>query len=211
MNSNSKFPHDRVVFFSDAVFAIAITLLVIEIKVPTHEEIKLHGVGGSLAHIVPLFIGYFVSFIVTGLFWKMHLEIGQLVKSFTTGLIWVNTLLLLFVGLMPFTTALYSENFANNEAFSFYCLNLTAIGFMSFLFVHLVRKKENLDSILGKWPSRWLTLRTSIVPIVFALCILLAQWLPLFSRYAFILIFVFQIIGRRFFKRKAIGAGETLS
>src|SRR5215213_2388076 len=118
MTDLSKYPHDRVVFFSDAVFAIAITLLVIEIKVPTHDQVHGLGVAGSLYNLIPLFIGYLVSFVVTALFWKSHLQLCRDIKSFDTKLIWLNIFLLLFVGLMPFSTALYSENFGNNIAFA---------------------------------------------------------------------------------------------
>jgi uncharacterized membrane protein len=205
MNDSSRFPHDRIVFFSDAVFAIAITLLVIEIKVPTHEQIQEYGLGTALRKMIPLFIGYFMSFLVTALFWKAHLQLCQYIKTFNEKLLWINIWLLLFVALMPFSTALYFENLTNNIAFYFYCMNLASIGLMSYwMHVHTI-KKENLAVLLNKTFVRWLKIRVLITPIIFLLCIPLAMFLPLaVSRWAFILIFIFQFIGRRKFERKAV-------
>ena len=208
MNTDSRFPHDRVVYFSDAVFAIAITLLVIEIKVPTHDQVHSLGMADSLRRLTPLFIGYVVSFLVTALFWTAHLELCRHIKVFDNKLVWLNIWKLLFVALMPFTTALYSENFGDNIAFSFYCLNLATIGTMSFWMHAYAVKKENLESLLGKQTAQWMKIRALIVPFVFLLCIPLTM-LPsvLISRFGFVLIFIFQMIGAKFYnRRKAVEA-----
>jgi uncharacterized membrane protein len=202
MTEQSKFPHDRVVFFSDAVFAIAITLLVIEIKVPSHQQLHDLGTAAALQKLTPLFIGYFVSFLVTALFWKYHLQLGQFIKKFDNKMLWLNIALLMFVGLMPFSTALYSENFGDNAAFNFYCLNLTAIGLMSFWLTAYTAKKEKLEEIQGKHAVRLMKVRSIIVPVVFLLCIPFAMLSPLLSRFSFLLIFVFHFIAERIYKKK---------
>jgi uncharacterized membrane protein len=58
------FPHDRVVFFSDAVFAIAITLLAIELRLPTQEMVEHVGAEAASREVVSLFIAYIVSFLL---------------------------------------------------------------------------------------------------------------------------------------------------
>jgi uncharacterized membrane protein len=205
MTDSSRFPHDRVVFFSDAVFAIAITLLVIEIKIPTHEQTHEHGLGESLRRLLPLFLGYFMSFLVTALFWKSHLQLCQYIKTFNERLIWINIWLLLFVALMPFSTALYFENLTDKVAYYFYWSNLTAIGIMSYWMHTYAIKKEKLETLLGKTSVRWLKMKAVVAPLVFLLCIALTVFLPLgISRWAFILIFIFQFIGRRKFERKSV-------
>jgi len=190
-----KYPHDRVVFFSDAVFAIAITLLVIEIKVPSHETIHELGLRGALAMLTPLFIGYGVSFIVTALFWRAHLQLCTLVTSFNSKLIWTNIVLLLFVGMMPFSTALYSENFGNNAAFTSNCLNLAAIGITNFFLTRVIISSQHLRSTLSKKEIRWLQGRALAVPVIFLLCIAITVVSPMIARVAFILIFIVQKIG----------------
>src|SRR5436190_6795291 len=105
---NMKFPTDRVVYFSDAVFAIAITLLVIEIKIPTHEQIEVLGYAGVLNKLIPLFIGFFITFMVTVIFWRSHLSMFHQVKEIDNTLLWTNILLLMFVALLPFSSGFYS-------------------------------------------------------------------------------------------------------
>lgn len=196
---NIKYPHDRIVFFSDAVFAIAITLLVIEIKVPGHDVIHNIGMATALQRLIPLFIGFFVSFLVTGLFWKSHLQLCTLIIKFDSKLIWINTLLLLFVALMPFSTALYSENFGSNVAFAFYCLNVAMIGLFHFWMTFTVISRAEFT---GDVNTNWMKVRALVVPIVFLVCIGLAFINPMLSRVAFVLIFVIQAIGDRISKRK---------
>jgi len=202
-----EFPHERIVFFSDAVFAIAITLLIIEIKVPSHVVLHEIGVGGALNKLIPLFTGFVVSFLVTGLFWKAHLIICQRIKHFDHKLLWINIFLLLFVALMPFSTAFYSENFNLNGSFIFYCLNLAAIGFFSFWMTAYSIKKENIASQVGSRYANWIKLRALISPLIFLLCIALTFLSPFLSRFSFILIFVFQSIGDRIYKKHAPATG----
>jgi uncharacterized membrane protein len=90
MSSDIKpdtFPHERIALFSDAVFAIAITLLVIEIKIPTHAQVHAHGLAGALSEMIPLFIGYLVSFLVITLFWVGHMKTWKHVTSATSGMV----------------------------------------------------------------------------------------------------------------------------
>ncbi|HEY5825478.1 MAG TPA: TMEM175 family protein, partial [Cyclobacteriaceae bacterium] len=144
-----SFPYDRVNNFSDAIFAIGITLLVLEVKVPTAMEMSELGVGGLLDKRIPYFIGYFVSFMVTALYWRSHLQLFQWVKAIDNKLLWLNLWLLFFVVLLPFSTALYSYFFTEDSAFACYCLNLAAIGFMSYLMTVYVVKKESLAEQIG--------------------------------------------------------------
>lgn len=100
---------ERLTFFSDAVFAIAITLLVIEIRPPV-----LHGAGETelreaLAALVPNYIGFLVSFFVIGRFWLGHHRLfGQLARA-DDRLTFANLLLLLGIAFLPFPTAVFSE------------------------------------------------------------------------------------------------------
>lgn len=197
-----KYPHDRIVFFSDAVFAIAITLLVIEIKIPTHEQIHELGMNGVIDRLFPLLIGFFISFMVTALFWRWHLVIMNLVKTIDNTLVWLNVWLLLFVALLPFSSGFYSENFGDNAPFFIYCVDLALIGFFSFLITAYVAKKEKLAETVGKYQVRWMKQRALLVPIIFLLCIPLAFISPLFSRLGFLLIFVMQVIGTRYYRGK---------
>ncbi len=119
---------ERVLFFSDAVFAIAITLLVIEIKVP-----ELHGptdgeLGRALLQLLPRIIGFVVSFFLIGQTWAEHHLIGRQLRGFDRGLVWKNLWLLFFVAAMPFVSALFSEYFSSRLAVTIYALTFTGLG-----------------------------------------------------------------------------------
>ena len=109
-------PLERMVFFSDAVFAIAITLLVIEIHVPdlTHQASDADH-WEALAHLVPNFVGFLLSFAVVGLFWVGHHRAFALARRFDSRILRWNMMLLAAIAFMPFTTAYLSANINERE------------------------------------------------------------------------------------------------
>src|SRR4051794_16269100 len=94
-----EFQLERMILFSDAVFAIAITLLALEIKVP---EIDKHIVSDALLadklnELIPKFIGFFVSFFVIGIYWVAHHRMFGFVVNYNQRLLWLNLFFLLAV------------------------------------------------------------------------------------------------------------------
>ena len=100
----------RLEAFSDGVIAIAITLLVIEIHVPDLAETEDgRHLWDHLWDIWPSYLGYLISFVVIGIMWANHHNIFKHIVRVDHYLILINTLLLLFIGFIPFTTALLAE------------------------------------------------------------------------------------------------------
>jgi uncharacterized membrane protein len=100
----------RLEAFSDGVIAIAITLLVIEIHVPPHDEIHDNGdLWSALWDLWPSYLGYLISFVVIGIMWANHHLIFKQIARVDHYLILINTLYLLLVGFIPFTTGLLAE------------------------------------------------------------------------------------------------------
>jgi len=116
---------DRLLFFSDGVFAIAITLLSIELHPP-------HDWDGTAATLWsegwPGFTAYALSFLVIGIFWTSHRRIFTQVNRFTTGIFLFNLILLGLIALMPFMTNLLYLNVPNGEGFLIYLSIVTAAG-----------------------------------------------------------------------------------
>jgi uncharacterized membrane protein len=105
MSGDDRFALDRIVFFSDAVFAIVITLLVLPLT-----ELELRGEGGDLAAEVwalwPKVVAFMVSFLVIGQFWIAHHRIFNRVRRYDLPLMWLNLVTLMTISFLPFPTAL---------------------------------------------------------------------------------------------------------
>src|SRR5215204_5839473 len=83
-----EFQLERLILFSDAVFAIAITLLVIEIKIPeVHENVSDKVLLHELKHLVPKFIGFLISFMLIGLYWTIHHRMFGFVTNYNKRLV----------------------------------------------------------------------------------------------------------------------------
>ncbi|MEO8364889.1 MAG: TMEM175 family protein [Pseudoxanthomonas sp.] len=198
-------PHDRGVFFSDAVFAISMTLLAIEIRVP-ESDIEAYGMYAALLRLTPLFIAYAVSFLVTALFWAQHMQTWKHVRHVTGSLLWLNTFQLMFVALVPFSSGLYAEHVGDNTAFAFYCLNLSGVALFAWLSRLYVIRHERLAERLDAHEISWMKLRTLTSLLVFLACIPLAYWQPLLGRMGFVLIFILQALLKMHYRRKAVAA-----
>ena len=201
-----KFIYDknRVSAFCDAVFSIAMTLLILEINVPSVEALNTYSFSTLLENRIPSFIGFFVSFLVIALYWVSHLRIYKYVTIITERFVWLNIFLLLFVVFLPFSTALYVGDFNGTAPFIFYCMNLVFLGLLNFFLVRTVARKELGNNGMTKDIGNWLQFRSLNAVIIWGLAAILASFLPLFARLIFILIFVFQLFGDRYFKRKIL-------
>lgn len=103
---------ERIVLFSDAVIAIAITLLVLDIKLPElPRDASNTELAAALHDVVPKVSAYVVSFLVVGQFWYMHYLRFRFIRRCDAVLIWLNLLFLMAIGFVPFASAVLSEHF----------------------------------------------------------------------------------------------------
>ncbi len=147
LRENLTLSFERIQFFSDAVFAIAITLLIIEVKVPhiPHEAFSEAALGHALVEMLPKFAGFFFSFFVIGLMWIEHHRIFQYIGNYDLGLIGRNLLFLLFVAFIPFPTALFSEYFTSQTAFVMYVAGFAlAATAKAFIWRYAAAKREEM-------------------------------------------------------------------
>jgi uncharacterized membrane protein len=113
---------ERLVFFSDAVFAISITLLVIELKFPPlPRKASDYAFLVALLEMTPHFVGVIISFLVVGAFWHGHHRAFNCAQHWSPKLVMPNLFLLLSVAGMPFFTALVSDYYGRLVPSAAYC------------------------------------------------------------------------------------------
>ncbi|HEX5002071.1 MAG TPA: TMEM175 family protein [Bacteroidia bacterium] len=147
-----EFQVERMILFSDAVFAIVITLMAIEIKLPDLEGNFDERLSSGLMHLFPELIAYIASFFFIGAIWFQHLKIFSLVRDYDKGLVIRNLILLFFIGLFPFTASIIAHAHGNILAFFIYMLMIEFCMLAQLLLQHyiLIKKPELRVSTVDK-------------------------------------------------------------
>jgi uncharacterized membrane protein len=190
--SRKEFQLERLILFSDAVFAIAITLLIIEIKVPELHgaEATERGVLRALSHLIPKFIGFLISFGLIGMYWTRHHFLFGFVVASAPRLLGLNLAFLLSIVLMPFSTGFFGEYSVPGvihlkTPLIFYVSNVCLSGFLLFLLWHYVGNPANgvADPSLPRSVVKDAKRRTALVSFVFALTVVVAFFNSYAARY----------------------------
>jgi uncharacterized membrane protein len=192
----------RVVNFSDAVFSIVMTLLILEVGVPSIATLNKLSFGAVLANRIPDFIGLVVSFLVSALYWIGHIKLMKFVSVVTGKLLWINIFFLLTIVLLPFSTAMYVNGFDYPGPFMFYCINLAVIGAFNLIMTRYVYYSENKKTGFTRVLYRWYRARAINVLIIWVLAALCTLVFPMFARVIFVFLFVVQFLIDRRFKKK---------
>ena len=148
----------RLEAFSDGVLAIIITIMVLELKVPTgHTFADLrHTTGTSL-------LTYLLSFVYVGIYWSNHHQLFHLVRRTTGAILWANLALLFCLSLFPFTTAWMDDtDFARTPVIT-YGLNLMAAAIVYYVLVRVILYAEGGDSPLRRAVGRDFKGKISVV------------------------------------------------
>ncbi|MGW6281396.1 TMEM175 family protein [Kribbella sp. NPDC055071] len=182
----------RLEAFSDGVFAIAITLLVIEIKVPEDT----HHLLTQLRELWPSYLGYVISFLVIGLIWANHHAMFDHIVTADRMLLLLNTLLLLLVVLIPFTAGVFASALRNGEsertAIVLYGVVLVAGGLpFNAIWEYARRGHRLLGPEITPAEARAMSRRFRFGPILYALGTILGAILPVLGIVAFALLIPF--------------------
>ncbi len=180
-SADSKQGLDRIVFFSDAVFAIAITLLALELHVP---EMPIEDVAAQMPHqlvaMAPKIVSFMLSFLIIGSYWVAHHRDFQHIRRFDRRLIWINLLLLMFVAFLPFPTAMLGSYPAQQFTVTLYAGCLALMGFVrAWLWWYASRNYRLIDRELDSHAIARLNRRGLIAPLIFLFSILVAVFNPL--------------------------------
>ena len=112
---------NRTEAFSDGVFAIVVTLLVLELKVPIlHDRASVSELNHRLVDLVPKFLSWLISFVIVCKFWLNHHHLLTFARHATYGMVWLNSIFLMGQAFIPFPTALMGEFPTNPLAVSLF-------------------------------------------------------------------------------------------
>lgn len=131
----------RIEAISDGVFAIAMTLLVLDIKVPNGEFETETELIKTFVPLIPKFLSYLLGFMTLGIFWVGHATQFKFINKSDRHLTWISIFFLMFVSVMPFSTGFLSEYIHFKFAVGLYWLNIFLMGAM--LYVQWKYAKRN--------------------------------------------------------------------
>lgn len=171
-----RMEYDRVVFFSDAVFAIAITLLVVDLHVPEVLAGRHLESGRVLSDNLSQILGFVISFLVIGIFWLAHHTIFRYVEAFDRLLIVLNLLFLGTIAFLPFPTQLlFNSQTSQPPAVIFYAACCAAAGFAEVgVWLQATRPAGGLAPRVSPVFRRNFLARILPAPVIFVLSIGLA-------------------------------------
>jgi len=191
--------NSRLEAFCDGVFAIALTLLVIELKTPSSENIHTtNDLWDALKHLFPLIFAFLLSFIIIFITWVNHHATLKLVHKSSSAFIYANGFLLLTVVIIPFPTALLGEYLLTDHAAPAVVLYSAVNGLQALSWIFLTRSALGPHS-LTKNEQSTLAMRTNLRNGYFALAAytiltIFAFWFPLVIALLISLIWLFWLI-----------------
>ncbi len=178
---------DRIIFFSDAVMAIAITLLVFDLNVPVI--------------VLPRIISFILSFAVIGIHWESHHRTFRNIKKYDRRLIWLNLIYLFFVVLLPFTTRLIGADPLVQLVVILYALNVGLLGVFSLLILrHAYLGNRLIEASIIPVEIRQRIRFAVITPIIFLLSIAISFIRPIVAYGFWFLAFLVPIFVPRWMK-----------
>ena len=159
---------DRIIFFSDAVMAIAITLLVFDLNAPVVMLTRI--------------ISFILSFAVIGIYWESHHRTFRHIRRYDRPLIWLNLIYLFFVVLLPFTTRLIGAEPLARLLVILYAFNVMLLGATYLLILgHAYLGNRLIDAEITPPEIRQRIRLALITPVIFLLSIIVSFIHPIVS------------------------------
>ena len=178
----------RILALSDGVFAIAITLLILEIAVPPATGDA--DLSKALLGLWPRYLAYILSFVVIARFWVTHHLAFRLIARYDAGLVWLNLLLLMFVAFLPFPTAVLGEHNGSPPAAVLYGAAVALTGAASAgYWWYASGRGRLLRPDVGHARVRALRARGLSGPVFFTLTLPIAAFAPYAAEVMWIFVF----------------------
>jgi len=182
-------PKERLAAFSDGVFAIIITIMVLELK-PPHES-----TFDALKPLIPVFLTYLMSFVYIGIYWNNHHHLLKTIHKVTGGMMWANLHLLFWLSLFPFVTGWMGENHFTSLPTALYGSVLLAAAVAYYILQTIILREQGRDSRLAVALGR--DLKGKISPVLYAAAIPLSFVNPLIANGLYILVALMWLIPDR--------------
>jgi uncharacterized membrane protein len=180
---------ERLMALTDGVFAIAITILVLDIRIP--PDIAPRELSAHINGLIPEFISYAISFAVIAIYWQAQREVFDDIERHDAVLTWMTFAFLMAIAFLPFPTLLIGEFFTQQISVVFYAADAAVASLLlvgiSWYARHGHRLvSEDVDDERG----RLRTAQGLAVPVVFLVSIAISFWSPRVALYSWLLLAV---------------------
>jgi uncharacterized membrane protein len=198
---------DRIVFFSDAVFAIAITLLVLSIEVPQiPENLVAEELLDQLFDLGRNMLSYVISFLVIFSFWTVHHSIFSSIRGYDRGLLWLNGLFLMAVAFLPFPSALLGEYGDQQLVVAIYAGSMAVTRLLlSAVWWYASIGRRLIASDLDPGLIRAHHVRGVVIPLIFLISIGISFFSVRAAIYSWVLLAFSNFVGLRMLYRRYQG------
>jgi uncharacterized membrane protein len=169
---------NRIEALSDGIFAIVMTLLILEIHAPELPAKAANVVVlPELIKLWPKFVAYFVSFVSLGVFWIGHHKMYHAVRSVDSVLLWLNILFFMFVSMLPFSTSLLNAFPHTQVAPLFFGANLAGIGWLLWAqWAYTAARSNMLSTFVSRESFNAVKSRMFMIPLATTFTVLICFW-----------------------------------
>ena len=186
----------RLEAFSDAVIAVIITIMVLEMKVPHGESME------ALVPLVPVLLSYVLSFVYVGIYWNNHHHMLHALNKVTGPMLWANLHLMFWLSLIPFTTGWMGENHFAPVPTAVYGVVLFCAAIAYWILQRVIIRSQGRDSVLRKAVgSDW---KGKLSPILYLVAIAAAFWSQAIAQVLYVLVALVGLIPDRRIERPPV-------
>ncbi len=185
----------RIESYSDAVFAIAATVLVLEIRVPLLRSHTPGAFWHALFILWPQFLAYVTSFLVIGIYWLNHHSVFEYLARVDRPIVWRNLILLLMISFIPFPTAIITAYGDMASAVTFYGITLLVIAiYANYTWWYVVRYGYLNTALISPQNVKQASLRYGIGIVFYLIAVAIAPLVPRLSIALYFLSAVFYLV-----------------
>ena len=189
----------RLEAFSDGVLAIIITIMVLEMKVPTALDGHSAHALGDLAPLWPKFLSYALSYVYLGIYWNNHHHMLHATRRISGGVLWANLHLLFWLSLVPFVTGWMGENHFAPQPTAIYGVVLLLAAMAYWVLLNAILRVEGPDSLLARAVGH--DMKGKLSPLLYVIAIGAAFVNPAISGALYVLVALIWVIPDRRIER----------